>query len=214
MNKLDLTLDYHSHILPCCDHGSDGLETSLRQLSMAAEAGLRTVCATPHFYPHKESVSSFLDRRQRCWEELIRNLNPAFPKVLLGAEVLICDGMEHMDGLGRLCLQGTNELLLEMPFYRWSEALWDTLFRLIDLDSIHIVIAHADRYPVEDILQLAKAGVPLQLNVSCLTGLFSRRLYLSWIREGYVRYLGSDIHMLGKSYQDWQRCLKFLINEA
>ena len=48
---IDLTLDYHAHILPRCDHGSDGVETSLRQLAMAAEAGIRTVCATPHFYP-------------------------------------------------------------------------------------------------------------------------------------------------------------------
>ena len=35
---IDLTLDYHAHILPRCDHGSDGVETSLRQLAMAAEA--------------------------------------------------------------------------------------------------------------------------------------------------------------------------------
>ena len=46
---IDLTLDYHAHILPRCDHGSDGVETSLRQLAMATEAGIRTVCATPHF---------------------------------------------------------------------------------------------------------------------------------------------------------------------
>lgn len=27
---IDLSLDYHAHVLPGCDHGSDGLETSLR----------------------------------------------------------------------------------------------------------------------------------------------------------------------------------------
>ena len=210
MNKLDLTLDYHSHILPRCDHGSDGLDTSLRQLSMAADAGVQTICATPHFYPSKESVSSFLARRQNCWETLSLALPPVSPKILLGAEVLICDGMEHMEGLSRLCLQGTNELLLEMPFYRWPESLWETLSLLIDLDDIRVVIAHADRYPPEDIRQLIQAGVPLQLNASCLTHPFTRRQYLSWIRDGYVRYLGSDIHMLGKGYRDWQQCRKLL----
>ena len=34
--KLDLSLDYHAHILPGCDHGSDGLATSLKQVEMAA----------------------------------------------------------------------------------------------------------------------------------------------------------------------------------
>lgn len=56
---IDLTLDYHAHVLPGCDHGSDGVETSRKQLAMAAVAGIRTVCATPHFYPHKESIPSF-----------------------------------------------------------------------------------------------------------------------------------------------------------
>ena len=90
---IDLTLDYHAHILPRCDHGSDGVETSLRQLAMAAEAGIRTVCATPHFYPHRENAAAFLERRARCAAALPRR--PELPRILLGAEVLICDGMER-----------------------------------------------------------------------------------------------------------------------
>lgn len=58
-SKIDLTLDYHAHVLPGCDHGSDSVETSRKQLAMAAAARVRTVCATPHFYPHKESIPSF-----------------------------------------------------------------------------------------------------------------------------------------------------------
>ena len=126
---IDLTLDYHAHILPRCDHGSDGVETSLRQLAMAAEAGIRTVCATPHFYPHRENAAAFLERRARCAAALPRR--PELPRILLGAEVLICDGMERLDDLPRLCLEGTNELLLEMPFYAWPSSLWDTLFAQI-----------------------------------------------------------------------------------
>lgn len=61
---IDLSLDYHAHVLPGCDHGSDRLETSLRQLDMAAAAGIRTSAQTPHFYPHKESAESFLRRRE------------------------------------------------------------------------------------------------------------------------------------------------------
>ena len=108
---IDLSLDYHAHVLPGCDHGSDRLETSLRQLDMAAAAGIRTVCATPHFYPHKESAESFLRRREECAQLLRAHLPEQAPQICLGAEVLICDGMERLEGLHRLCREGTNELL-------------------------------------------------------------------------------------------------------
>lgn len=146
--KLDLSLDYHAHILPGCDHGSDGLATSLKQVEMAASAGVKTICATPHFYPHKESVESFLRRRKKTAGLLLRELPENAPLIQLGAEVLICDGMERLDGLNRLCREGTNELLLEMPFYAWPESIWDTLYLLCDLADIQIVLAHAERYPM------------------------------------------------------------------
>ena len=205
---IDLTLDYHAHILPRCDHGSDGVETSLRQLAMATEAGIRTVCATPHFYPHRENAAAFLERRARCAAALPRR--PELPRILLGAEVLICDGMERLDDLPRLCLEGTNELLLEMPFYQWPEPIWETLYRLLERRDIRIVLAHADRYPPEDIERLIEDGVPLQLNAECLTKPLRRRRYLSWIESGAVQYLGSDIHMLGKGYRDLEKCRSLL----
>lgn len=201
---MDLTLDYHAHILPGCDHGSDGLATSLKQLQKAKKAGIQTIIATPHFYPHKERIGSFLARRQQTCELLMQNRLPGMPEVYLGAEVLICEGMEKMEGLGALCRQGTRELLLEMPFYKWPESIWDTLYGLLDREDIQVVIAHADRYPPEDIQVLIKEGVPLQLNAVCLTKLLRRGRYLNWIQKGYVQYLGSDIHMLGQEYDQYE----------
>lgn len=208
--KLDLSLDYHAHILPGCDHGSDGLATSLKQVEMAVSAGVKTICAMPHFYPHKESVESFLRRREKTARLLLHELPENAPLIQLGAEVLICDGMERLDGLNRLCREGTNELLLEMPFYAWPESIWDTLYFLCDLADIQIVLAHAERYPAENIEKLICESVPLQLNAECLTKPLKRKRYLEWIENGYVKYLGSDIHMLGRGYKDWQKCRQML----
>ena len=207
---IDLTLDYHAHVLPGCDHGSDGVETSRKQLAMAAAAGIRTVCATPHFYPHKESIPSFLQRRAESAQLLRESLTADAPQLRLGAEVLICDGMERLDGLSRLCREETDELLLEMPFYQWPESIWETLYRLLERRDIRIVLAHADRYPPEDIERLIEDGVPLQLNAECLAKPLRRRRYLSWIESGAVQYLGSDIHMLGKGYRDFEKCRSLL----
>lgn len=209
-SKIDLTLDYHAHVLPGCDHGSDSVETSRKQLAMAAAARVRTVCATPHFYPHKESIPSFLQRREASARLLRENLTADAPQLQLGAEVLICDGMERLDGLPRLCRGETNELLLEMPFYQWPEAIWDTLYALCERRDIKIVLAHAERYPPEAIEQLIRDNVALQLNSECLTRPLHRKRYLTWIKNGSVKYLGSDIHMLGDGYRAWEKCVKLL----
>lgn len=171
---------------------------------------LYSICATPHFYPHKESVSSFIERRGQTADNLWAQIPADAPRVLLGAEVLICDGMERLNGLRELCLEGTNELLLEMPFYRWPAPIWDTLYRLNDLRDIQIVIAHADRYPPEDIHPLISEGIPLQLNAECLRKHLHRKRYLEWIQKGYVSYLGSDIHEFGSGYHDFEKCRKLL----
>ena len=207
-SKIDLTLDYHAHVLPGCDHGSDSVETSRKQLAMAAAARVRTVCATPHFYPHKESIPSFLQRREASARLLRENLTADAPQLQLGAEVLICDGMERLDGLPRLCRSETNELLIEMPFYQWPEAIWDTLYALCERRDIKIVLAHAERYPPEAIEQLIRDNVALQLNSECLTRPLHRKRYLTWIKNGSVKYLGSDIHMLGDRYRAREKCVK------
>ena len=209
-SKIDLTLDYHAHVLPGCDHGSDSVETSRKQLAMAAAARVRTVCATPHFYPHKESIPSFLQRREASARLLRENLTADAPQLQLGAEVRICDGMERLDGLPRLCRSETNELLLEMPFYQWPEAIWDTLYALCERRDIEIVLAHAERYSPEAIEQLIRDNVALQLNSECLTRPLHRKRYLTWIKNGSVKYLGSDIHMLGDGYRAWEKCVKLL----
>ena len=209
-SKIDLTLDYHAHVLPGCDHGSDSVETSPKHLAKAAAARVRTVCATPHFYPHKESIPSFLQRREASARLLRENLTADAPQLQLGAEVLICDGMERLDGLPHLCRSETNELLLEMPFYQWPEAIWDTLYALCERRDIKIVLAHAERYPPEAIEQLIRDNVALQLNSECLTRPLHRKRYLTWIKNGSVKYLGSDIHMLGDGYRAWEKCVKLL----
>ena len=124
--------------------------------------------------------------------------------------MLICDGMERLDGLPRLCRSETNELLIEMPFYQWPEAIWDTLYALCERRDIKIVLAHAERYPPEAIEQLIRDNVALQLNSECLTRPLHRKRYLTWIKNGSVKYLGSDIHMLGDGYRAWEKCVKLL----
>jgi protein-tyrosine phosphatase len=209
-SDIDLTLDFHSHILPGCDHGSDSVKTSLKQIEMAKSAGIKTICATPHFYPHHENVDTFLKRRKQCFDRLKAVLPADAPEIYLGAEVLICDRLDSMDGLEKLCLEGTNLLLLEMPFSSWPDSIWDTLYMLLERDDIHVVMAHVDRYPADNIESLIKDGVKMQINAESLMHTLKRRRLLKWIECGNVQYIGSDIHMLGDNYEYFEKSRRLI----
>jgi tyrosine-protein phosphatase YwqE len=206
---IDLSFDFHAHVLPGCDHGSDSLDVSRRQLQMAHDAGVKHICATPHFYPQNENVDSFLTRRQKTYGALRPYLVETGMQLSLGAEVLICEGMENMPDLAKLCREGTDELLLEMPFYAWSSEIVRALYGILEREDITVVTAHVDRYPAENIEKLGMAGVHMQVNADAIAcHPLRKRQYLTWVKNGWIRYLGSDIHMLGDNYKYWVKASK------
>lgn len=190
--------DFHSHILPGADHGSDGPDTTFCQLAFAGTAGVDRIVATPHFYPQRHSVSSFLKRRNDAYALLCREAEKReipLPQIRLGAEVLLCDGLDRMDRLSDLCMAGTDALLLELPFSDFHPELLDTV-ELIARRGIAVYLAHADRYPEEVINRILDAvpTVNIQLNADALCGLFLPKRLRAWLDAGFVKLIGSDIH--------------------
>ena len=133
-------------------------------------------------------------------------MKPDDPKVILGGEVLVCEGMETMNGIERLCLEGTNLLLLEMPFMKWSRGVVETTENLCMREDIKVVVAHADRYPISSIKWFIDNGIRLQLNIDAFRGFFRRKTYSGWAKKGYAQFLGSDIHHATRNpYENWNK---------
>ncbi|MBR6826108.1 MAG: hypothetical protein IKM59_06125 [Oscillospiraceae bacterium] len=204
-----MNIDFHAHILPKADHGSDGLETSLKQVSLAKEAGIELLAATPHFYPASDTAEAFLERRSHCLEALMSGLGKDAPEILPGAEVQLCRGIDHLQQIRELCFRDTNVLLLELP--------GDFRFKQFErsLESLHydrglqVVIAHVDRYP--DLAEtLIDAGFMGQLNASSLCGLFKRKQLYRWIEMGSIVALGSDLHGTKTGYSEFLQAKKKL----
>lgn len=194
MGKHADLIDFHAHILPGADHGSRSLETSQSQLRLLWEAGVGRVCATPHFYPNEISVDGFLKRREEAVNELLRLRGQNLPQVCLGAEVLVCPGLERMPGLEKLCIDGTKVILLEMPFFKWSDALFETVYN-ISRSGYTVVMAHIGRYPYSQAHRLVfDTGVSVQLNGENVATIRGRRRVRTWLSEGMVCAFGSDIH--------------------
>lgn len=191
-------IDFHAHILPGADHGSDSSKTSLAQLALLRAAGVDAVVATPHFYPHMHSMQSFLEHRARCAERLARHLTPAYPTAFVGAEVLACEGLEHMEGLEHLAVKGTRTLLLELPFSGWGHGLVETVLQIRE-HGFTPVLAHVDRYPHARIEEFLHEGILAQLNAELFAHPLRLRAYRRWIENGAVVALGSDLHKAPKN---------------
>ena len=80
-------IDWHTHVLPGMDDGSRNVAESVSILEAQMLQGVNTVIATPHFYANDESLESFLDRRNKSFEQLKNELRETSPNILLGSEV-------------------------------------------------------------------------------------------------------------------------------
>ena len=198
--------------MPGVDHGSSGIETTERQIEIIKESGVGSVVATPHFYPHIHILESFLEARKRALEEMLPYLEKNGIDLYLGAEVLLCEGMERMDGLSELCIEGTNVLLLEMPFAHWSDELLASLCKILEL-GLDVVLAHTDRYPSTQIERIFELCEPkIQLNADAFCDIWRRKKYLSAVKTNSVHALGSDLHGT-KGYERFKKALKLLGSE-
>ena len=201
-----MNIDFHAHILPAADHGSDGLDTSLRQLTLAREAGIDLIAATPHFYPRKESPEQFFRRRAETAAELRQALEGGdYPEVRIGSETNLCRGLHHMEQVEELCLQGTKVLLLELPGDFSIRGYEDTLESLLYDRKLTVVLAHIDRYPTNTVEALMEMGCLAQLNAESFCHWRTRRRSLDWAKDERIVALGSDIHGVQTGYGDFER---------
>ena len=179
-------------MLPAVDHGSDNLETSIKQLVIAKKYGVTDVVATSHFYPHSRKAGAFFDRRDSAYDLLLHSASTVGVNLLLGAEVLMCNAIDSHPDIDRLCIRGTKILLFELPYVDFQTEYCRSIFNLVS-NGYEIVMAHADRYNPSWIEETVEAGAKLQLNAGALS-LFSQRKYRLWLEHGDVVAIGSDIH--------------------
>ncbi len=191
-------IDFHSHILPCVDDGSKSLEQSLEMLCALSAQGVKTVVATPHFYADDERLEEFLKRRSAAYEGLKGAMNDSMPRVLLGAEVRFYSGIENLSDVKRLCIEGTNVLLLEMPFSKWSGYTLKEVIELSTMRNVTVVLAHIDRYlsfqDKEVWSRLLDNDILMQVNAAAFKGPFSRARTMEMLRSGMIHLIGTDCH--------------------
>ena len=161
------------------------------KIKLANECGVDKIIATPHFYPSMMSVERFLSLRDKAYELLLPHIDPS--SIRLGAEVLICDNIQNLPDLEKLCLYGSRTILLELPFNHFDKNYKYIISDLVK-DGYEVILAHADRYVEANIDLLLNYGAKIQLNAESLDVFFKRKQLYTWMENGFVVALGSDIH--------------------
>ena len=201
-----MLIDFHTHLLPAIDDGSQSVAESLDMLEASRLQNVRCIVATPHFYADRTNLADFLHQRDKAYELLLSQHTQSEPKVLLGAEVTYFRGIGKAEGLENLCIAGTNALLLEMPFTQWGKNELNAPHRILNRGLIPI-IAHIERYyPFQRDLtvfnEVLSQPVYLQVNAEALLSRRTRRFVFKLIENGYKILLGTDCHNMNKRKPD------------
>ena len=143
-------IDFHTHILPRMDDGSRRMAETQKMLKMEYDQGVRQVVASSHFYAQHEFPETFLDRRGRRLARVREILHEEEwgqeMQIFGGAEVLYYNGMADSPMLPSLCIEGTDTLLLEMPFSQWDKEVYREVRKIIEHRRIKVILAHVERY--------------------------------------------------------------------
>ncbi|MGN0113759.1 MAG: CpsB/CapC family capsule biosynthesis tyrosine phosphatase [Acutalibacteraceae bacterium] len=205
--------DFHAHILPGADHGSDSLSTSLLQLRRAKAANVDEIFTTPHFYVDQNPIDKFLSRRERCFDTLQNAViqHNIDIKLHKSAEVTLVHGLSKLPDLDKLCIENTRYMLLEMPIgVPWQPWVYSAIDELRDR-GIEPILAHIERYDKKSLERIFDYDVKTQINAQSLfMGYFTRHRIESYVSGGLVHFIGSDVHMNGKHYEQLTKAVKIL----
>jgi protein-tyrosine phosphatase len=190
-------VDCHAHAVPSGDDGAQDLDEARWLCRDAAEHGTHILFATPHVWPQL-TLSDERERRVRAaFEELRRDAPLHFR---LGFELTPSHALARED-LSRYVLQGTDCVLVEVPFSGPATPLFAVLDR-VEEQGLRAVIAHPERAEaVQDdpslLAELAASGGLLQVNATSLLGRhgeIAESLGWTLLEDGRAALVASDAH--------------------
>lgn len=191
-------IDFHSHILPAIDDGSQDVETSLKMLDISRQNGVDAVVLTPHCHPRsQEHIDKFLQRRDNAFKTLSSLVSEDLPKIIPASEIRIYQDFHKYKRLDELCILGTNYILLEMPYELWKDYAFEEIYQLTRL-GFKPIMAHLDRFLDQEkhFREIFSLGSLVQMNTSAFLETATRKKMAKFFETGHIHVIGSDTHNL------------------
>ena len=195
-------VDFHTHIIPNIDDGSSSYQETKMMIQTLFDSGVKSFVVTPHFYAENETPEIFLKRRENAINLLKKNLvseNISFGSTMyVGVEVEYFENISFYDNLENLCIQGTNTLLLELPFNKMPEIVLKEILNIKDRGFTPL-IAHCERYvgfaKFKNLFDLFfEYDIPVQCNCNFFLKQFQFRNPFKLLEKRKIAVIGSDCH--------------------
>jgi protein-tyrosine phosphatase len=190
-------VDVHSHVVPSDDDGAQRIVEGQGLCREAARRGTAILYATPHVWPQLPLTEERERRIQAAFAEVER---AAGLELRLGYELTPTPSLLDHDP-HRYVLEGTNAVLIEVPFTGSSNLLVE-ICEQIEAAGLRPVIAHPER--TQSVLErpslareLAERSWLLQVNGSSLVGRHGAEAEaLAWdlVDDALVALVASDGH--------------------
>ena len=200
--KLNVTTDFHSHILPGLDDGAPDIEASLLLVKGLRSIGYKKLIASPHvigdmYRNTPEKILAALDVLQVACKEHGIDIELA-----AAAEYMLDDYFLDMLRSGKKLLTVDKNLLLtELSYATPTDNLHEIAFELLT-QNYQPILAHPERYfyyhrNLAFYDTLKEYGFLMQVNLLSLTcyygpGVMKVARYL--FEKGMVDFVGTDMH--------------------
>ncbi len=200
--------DIHSHLIYGIDDGSRDINESIELLKKMKDIGFDNVIITPHYIENSDYSSNNeakLERLEEIKKELFKNKIDI--NIHLGNEIFINENIvNHIKSNEIYPLNNSKYLLIEFPFHNQILNLEDMLYE-IKYNGYIPIIAHPERYDAfkDDysiVEKLREEGILFQANYSSIIGHYgkhAKKLLKRMLKDGYIDYLGTDLHRVGKT---------------
>jgi len=197
-----LKIDIHSHLLPGLDDGVKSFEESLEIIQYFETMGYKKLITTPHI------MSDVYRNTPEIINQTLQDLrsflleNNCHMQIEAAAEYYLDEALvSALDENEPILTIGNRHILFETNFLNEPLNLKQFVF-LVNTKGYKPILAHPERYlylhnalgKIEDLLN---RGVLFQINLSSLTGYYSRQAQLTaqeLIERGWVHWLASDCH--------------------
>ena len=205
-------IDLHCHILPRVDDGSGGMRETITILEKAVDAGIDTICFTPHY-----AEPQYLNTKSQNQEVLeqvrarVNNQNIQL-KLLLGNEVFIRPDIQNLLENGEIStLADSQYVLIEVPmFQELAQEVVQKMLNDVKQKGFKVVIAHPERYTYiqknpNKLLEYFGDDVFFQANYGSIIGVYGRdaqKTIKKLLNDKVIHYFASDVHHRNRCFYD------------
>ena len=209
-------IDFHTHILPNIDDGSQSIEETINLIKEAKNTGFDGVVLSSHY---KQNFFDTYSYERKILMDIVKDniKNNTFDMDLyIASEIYICDNiLELLEKERASSLNNSSYVLFEMPLKTEPENLYNMIYTL-NVNKLIPVLAHPERYEFiykdpELVNDLIEKGVLMQGNYGSILGQYGKKakfIIKKLLAYDMIHFLGTDVHKENTIYEKVPKALE------